>query len=169
MNTEVKTEAIFYNEADSPLGRLLFVASERGLRGIYFEQHKHFRGRGNWQHAPEHPILLKAMREMQEFFDGKREQFDVPLDLQGTPFQQTVWQALLRIPFGDTISYGEHAQRVGKPEAARAVGAAIGRNPVSIIVPCHRVVAGNGNITGYAGGLERKRALLAFESRQQRL
>jgi methylated-DNA-[protein]-cysteine S-methyltransferase len=168
VNTFVNTETIFYSEADSPLGQLLYVASEHGLRGIYFEQHKHFRGKGVWTNAPEHPVLQQAMREMQEFFDGKREQFDVPLDLQGTPFQQAVWQALMRIPFGDTISYGEHAQRVGKPDAARAVGAAIGRNPVSIIVPCHRVVAGNGNITGYAGGLERKRALLAFETRQQR-
>lgn len=159
------TDAIFYSEADSPLGLLLFAASDRGLRGIYFEQHKHFHGRGNWQLAPAHPMLKMAMREMQEFFDHKRTQFDVPLDLQGTPFQQSVWQALLRIPFGDTISYGEHAERVGKPDAARAVGAAIGRNPVSIIVPCHRVVASNGAITGYAGGLERKRALLAFESR----
>jgi len=165
----MNTDVIFYSEAESPLGLLLFVASERGLRGIYFEQHKHFRGKGAWQLAPEHPVLRQAAREMQEFFDGKREQFDVQLDLQGTPFQQEVWQALLRIPFGDTISYGEHAQRVGRPEAARAVGAAIGRNPVSIIVPCHRVVAGNGNITGYAGGLERKRALLDFESRQQRI
>ena len=162
-------ETIFYSEAASPLGSLLFVASDKGLRGIYFEQHKHFNGKGEWQQTSSHPVLQQAMRELQEFFDGKRAQFDVPLDLQGTPFQQAVWQELLNIPFGVTRSYGEHAQRVGKPQAARAVGAAIGRNPVSIIVPCHRVLGGNGSFTGYAGGIERKRALLAFESQPQLL
>lgn len=156
---------IYYCELSSPLGRLLLVASDRGLRGIYFEEHKHFKGKGDWRRDPTQPILQQAMQQLQEFFAGTRTAFDVPLDLQGTPFQQEVWQQLLAIPYGATISYGQHAQRLGRPKAARAVGAAIGRNPVSIMVPCHRVIAGNGAHTGYAGGLERKRALLAFESR----
>lgn len=165
----MKSDIVYYCECASPLGRLLYVASDLGLRGIYFEEHRHFKGKGDWQLRLEHPVLRQAVSQLQEFFDGKRAEFDIPLDLQGTPFQQEVWQELLKIPYGVTISYGQHAQRVGRPEAARAVGAAIGRNPVSIIVPCHRVVAGNGAHTGYAGGLERKRALLALESQQASL
>ncbi|MDR3482120.1 MAG: methylated-DNA--[protein]-cysteine S-methyltransferase [Burkholderiaceae bacterium] len=157
---------IYYCEMASPLGPLLVAASDAGLRGIYFEEHKHFKGKGDWRLDPQHPILQQAALQLQEFFAGTRTGFDVPLDLSGTPFQQAVWRQLLTIPYGDTISYAQHAQRVGRPTAARAVGAAIGRNPVSIVVPCHRVLGSNGAHTGYAGGLERKRALLEFESQR---
>ena len=157
---------ISYTDMPSPLGRLTVAATERGLCGIYFEQHRHFKGKDGWHHDPAHAVVRAAVRELEEFFAGTRDRFDVPLDLHGTPFQQEVWQQLLRIPFGATVSYGEHARAVGRPKAARAVGAAIGRNPVSIIVPCHRVVGNNGSLTDYAGGLERKRLLLELESRQ---
>lgn len=157
---------IYYCEVSSPLGRLLLAASDAGLRGIYFDEHRHFKGKGNWQLDPAHVVLQQAAQQLQEFFAGTRTAFDLPLDLHGTPFQQAVWQQLLAIPYGATVSYAQHAQRVGRPTAARAVGAAIGRNPVSIVVPCHRVVGSNGAHTGYAGGLDRKRALLAFESQR---
>ena len=160
---------ISYDEINSPVGKLTVAATERGLCGIYFEQHRHFKGKDGWQRDAQHTVVRQAVRQLEEFFAGARESFDVPLDLQGTPFQQEVWQQLLHIPHGATVSYGEHARAVGRPKAARAVGAAIGRNPVSIIVPCHRVVGSNGSLTDYAGGLERKRVLLDLEARQRRL
>jgi methylated-DNA-[protein]-cysteine S-methyltransferase len=154
-----------YCEYASPLGTLLLVAGDQGLRGIYFEEHKHFKGKGGWRHDPQDRYLQQTMQQLSEFFAGSRVVFDLPLDLVGTPFQQAVWRKLMVIPYGSTISYAQHAQSIGRPSAARAVGAAIGRNPVSIVVPCHRVVGANGAATGYAGGLARKRALLAFEVR----
>lgn len=160
---------ISYTDMPSPVGNLTVAATELGLCGIYFEQHRHFKGKDGWQRDTDHAILRQAVCQLEGFFTGARSQFDVPLDLQGTPFQQDVWQQLLRIPHGATVSYGEHARAVGRPKAARAVGAAIGRNPVSIIVPCHRVIGSNGSLTDYAGGLERKRMLLEFEARQHRL
>ncbi len=160
---------INYTELDSPLGTLTVAATERGLCGIYFEQHRHFKGKDGWQRNAQHTVLRQAVRQLEEFFAGKRTAFDVPFDLHGTPFQQEVWAQLLRIPYGATVSYGEHARAVGRPKAARAVGAAIGRNPVSIIVPCHRVVGSNGSLTDYAGGLERKRRLLDLEAQQYKL
>jgi methylated-DNA-[protein]-cysteine S-methyltransferase len=155
---------IYYDELSSPLGQLLLAATDSGMHGIYFEEHRHFKGKDGWLHNPAHPVLLQAGRQLQEFFAGTRSDFDLPLDLQGTPFQRSVWQQLLAIPYGVTTSYAQHAQNVGRPKATRAVGAAIGRNPLSIVVPCHRVVGSNGAHTGYAGGLERKRALLEFEA-----
>ncbi|MDI1239700.1 MAG: methylated-DNA--[protein]-cysteine S-methyltransferase [Polaromonas sp.] len=120
--------------------------------------------RAVWPSDPAHPVLQQVMSQLTEYFTGQRTQFDVPLDLAyGTAFQQSVWQALLKIPQGGTASYGEVSQRIGKPAAVRAVGAAVGRNPVSIIVPCHRVMGANGALTGYAGGLDRKTALLKLE------
>jgi methylated-DNA-[protein]-cysteine S-methyltransferase len=117
-----------------------------------------------WPTAPDHPVLQKTSQQLAEYFAGQRRQFDVPLDLSyGTAFQQSVWQALLGIARGATASYGEVSARIGRPAAVRAVGSAIGRNPVSIIVPCHRVLGAHGALTGYAGGLERKRALLRLE------
>ncbi|HEX2604545.1 MAG TPA: methylated-DNA--[protein]-cysteine S-methyltransferase [Oxalicibacterium sp.] len=159
---------IHYIEQASPVGALLIAATERGICGIYFEEHKHFKGKDDWQPAivgePAHGHLLKAAEQLSDYFAGERRSFDVALDLSGTPFQQTVWTALCAIPFGRSVSYAQHAQRLGKPTALRAVGAAIGRNPVSIIVPCHRVLGTSGTVTGYAGGLERKRFLLALEN-----
>ena len=160
---------IYYTDITSPVGKLLVDATDRGLCGVYFEQHRHFKGKDGWRHDPAHAIVREALDQLEDYFTGKRHSFDMPLDLHGTPFQLEVWQQLLRIPYGATVSYGEHARAVGRPKAARAVGAAIGRNPVSIIVPCHRVVGSNGSLTDYAGGLERKRALLELEAQRERL
>jgi len=117
----------------------------------------------------DHPILALAEKELEEYFAGKRSVFSVPLDMRGTPFQKQVWEALQDIPFGETRSYGQLANQLGKPSAARAVGAANGRNPVSIIVPCHRVLGSSGKLTGFAGGLDAKTYLLTLERRDERL
>lgn len=148
----------------SPLGDMVVAATPRGLAGLWFEGQKHMPDNAAWPDEPQHPVLRQAIAQLDEYFSGKRTGFDLPLDLQGgTPFQQSVWQALLQIPCGGTTSYGQLSQRIGKPAAVRAVGAAVGRNPVSVIVPCHRVLGGDGSLTGYAGGVERKSALLQLE------
>lgn len=148
----------------SPLGPMLLAASAKGLAGVWFEGQRHGPQTADWPEAPEHPVLRQAQRQLAEYFAGTRTHFELPLDLQlGTPFQQSVWQALLAIPPGRTTSYAELGRRLGRPTAARAVGAAVGRNPVSIVVPCHRVLGTAGALTGYAGGLERKSALLRLE------
>lgn len=152
-----------YTERPSPLGTLLLAATDRGLCGVYFEQHKYFNGPAGWRRDEGHPHLLHAARELDEYFARERHSFGVPLDLTGTPFQQSVWRALMALPFGSTTSYGVIAQQLGSPASVRAAGTAIGRNPVSIIVPCHRVLGASGSLSGYAGGLDRKRYLLAFE------
>jgi len=154
---------IYYTELPSPLGMLLLAATDQGLRGLYFEEHKYFNGPHGWQRDANHPHLSKAASQLDEYFAGRRRDFDIALDLNGTPFQRAVWQALLELPFGGTSSYRAIAQRVGNPQAVRAAGTAIGRNPVSIIVPCHRVLGSSGALSGYAGGLERKQHLLAHE------
>ena len=149
---------------DSPLGPMIVAATGRGLAGLWFEDQRHLPDSSGWPRAPEHPVLREAAAQLRDYFAGRRTQFDLPLDLQsGTAFQQSVWQALLGIPSGRTTSYGDLSQRVGRPSAVRAVGAAVGRNPVSIVVPCHRVLGRDGSLTGYAGGLERKSALLGLE------
>ncbi|RYF42721.1 MAG: methylated-DNA--[protein]-cysteine S-methyltransferase [Comamonadaceae bacterium] len=149
---------------DSPLGPMLVAATARGLAGVWFEGQRHLPDNRGWPPAPEHPVLLQAIAQLGEYFAGRRRHFELPLDLQGgTAFQQSVWRALLAIPSGATTSYGTLSQRIGRPAAVRAVGAAVGRNPVSIVVPCHRVVGADGSLTGYAGGLERKSALLQLE------
>lgn len=145
---------------DSPLGRLRLVADQDELTGVYLPA----------QTAPEAPegrtpVLARAAAQLAEYFAGRRREFDVPLGPRGTAFQQRVWSELGRIPFGETRSYGELACTLGRPSASRAVGAANGRNPISILVPCHRVIAGSGALTGYAGGLDAKRWLLAHEAR----
>ena len=152
----------------SPLGKIIIAASDKGLAGLWFDGQKHLpaelAGPAVWPRDPDHPVLQEVISQLTGYFSGQRSSFDVPLDLAyGTAFQQSVWQALLKIPRGGTASYGEVSQRIGKPAAVRAVGAAVGRNPVSIIVPCHRVMGAGGALTGYAGGLERKSALLKLE------
>lgn len=151
----------------SAVGNLLIAATDRGICGIYFEEHRHFKGRDGWQPpqagSPAERHLQEAARQLDEYFAGRRTVFEVPLDLKGTAFQRAVWAALSDIPFGKSTSYAQHAQTLGNPKALRAVGAAIGRNPVSIIVPCHRVIGSSGAVTGYAGGLDRKRFLLRLE------
>ena len=152
-------------QIDSPLGALLLAASPAGLSGAWFvEGQRDTPDPAPWAHQPEHPILLRAAQQLNDYFAGQRHAFDLPLDLRaGTAFQQAVWQALLAIPFGQHTSYGALAQAIGRPRAVRALGAAVGRNPVSIIVPCHRVLGADGSLTGYAGGLTRKTALLDLE------
>ncbi len=148
----------------SPLGPMLVAATDKGLAGVWFEGQRHMPDTTGWPQATKHPVLVKAIRQLDEYFAGKRSDFDLPLDLHGgTAFQQSVWAALLKIPSGATTSYGDLSGRIGKPSAVRAVGAAVGRNPVSIVVPCHRVLGSDGSLTGYAGGLERKSALLQLE------
>jgi methylated-DNA-[protein]-cysteine S-methyltransferase len=148
----------------SPLGPMLLAASDAGLAGAWFEGQRHEPVDVPWREEPQHPVLREAVRQLQDYFAGRRTDFDLPLDLgHGTPFQQSVWQALLAIPPGATTSYAELGRRLGRPQAARAVGAAGGRYPVSIVVPCHRVLGTAGGLTGYAGGLERKTALLQLE------
>lgn len=143
----------------SPLGPLRLTSDGISLTGLWMEGDQVT----NTGPTPTAPPLAEAISQLEEYFEGRRTHFDLPLAPQGTAFQHTVWEALLGIPYGDTISYGELAARVGQPRAARAVGMANGRNPISIIIPCHRVIGASGKLTGYGGGLPRKEALLAFE------
>jgi methylated-DNA-[protein]-cysteine S-methyltransferase len=143
---------------------MTLAATDRGLSGIWFDGQKHKPDSSAWPEQTEHPVLLQTQAQLREYFAGRRLQFSLPLDLaQGTAFQQQVWLGLLEIPAGQTISYGTLGARMGRAAAVRAVGAAVGRNPISIVVPCHRVLGANGALTGYAGGLERKLALLRLE------
>jgi methylated-DNA-[protein]-cysteine S-methyltransferase len=149
---------------DSPLGEVLVAATEQGVCGVYFVGQKYFPADATtWEDAPGRPMLRQARRELLEYFAGRRKTFGVALDPRGTPFQRRVWQALLAIGYGTTTTYGAIGAGLGDAGAARAVGAAVGRNPISIIVPCHRVVGAGGALTGYAGGIDRKRALLSLE------
>ena len=149
---------------NSPVGTLRLVASDKGLAGVWFERSRpeRVRPRGDVESA-RHPVLVEAERQLREYFAGRRQIFDLKLDFVGTPFQRTVWKALLTIPFGQTRSYGQIAKQVGRPSASRAVGAANGRNPVSIVAPCHRVVGSTGALTGFGGGLDVKERLLRLE------
>ncbi|MBC7702618.1 MAG: methylated-DNA--[protein]-cysteine S-methyltransferase [Rhodoferax sp.] len=150
---------------DSRLGPMTLAATGRGLAGVWFDDQRHRPNHTPWPEQADHPLLQQAMQQLREYLAGERHRFDLLLDLRGgTLFQQSVWQALLQIPSGSTTSYGVIGQRLGKPKALRAVGAAVGRNPVSIIVPCHRVMGADGSLTGYAGGLHRKQALLKIET-----
>ena len=162
------TSTLVQTSCDSPLGKITLAATPLGLAGVWFEGQKHgpvdIGMPARWPEAPEHPVLKLAVQQLKSYFAGERTGFDLPLDLSaGTLFQQAVWQALLAIPRGATCSYGTVSAGLGRPAAVRAVGAAIGRNPVSIIVPCHRVIGSTGALTGYAGGLARKTALLELE------
>lgn len=148
----------------TPVGRLKMVAGEAGLAAILWENDDPRRVRLNLvAEDPHHPVLLQAGQQLDEYFTGRRTRFDVQLEFAGTEFQKKVWNALLEIPFGETRTYGEIARRLGHPKAVRAVGAANGRNPISIIAPCHRVIGGNGQLTGFAGGLPVKEYLLSLE------
>ncbi|WP_344629555.1 methylated-DNA--[protein]-cysteine S-methyltransferase [Streptomyces glaucosporus] len=149
---------------DSPYGPLTLVAEEGRLIGLYMERQRHRPPEESFGERDGRPFGA-VEEQLGEYFAGQRTAFDLPLDLRGTPFQRTVWNALLEIPYGETVSYGRLAERIGRPAAARAVGLANGRNPVGIIVPCHRVVGSTGDLTGYGGGVDRKRRLLDFERR----
>lgn len=174
MRTKIsKSQAIkqyYFTMLDSPIGRLKLVASDEGLAGILWEVERPGRVNLNPQlENDHHPILLRVVKQLKEYFSGSRMVFDVPLDFKGTAFQKAVWERLVRIPFGETRTYGEIAKELGKPTAMRAVGAANGRNPIAIIAPCHRVIGANGTLTGFAGGLAAKAFLLELEDKEFRM
>lgn len=154
---------------DSPVGPLVIAGSDAGLRAIEFASTRHPVPRGAGWAVGTHPVLDLAARQLHEYFDGRRTSFDVPLAPEGTTFQQQVWRTLATIPYGQTISYADLAARVGRPQASRAVGAANGRNPLPIVLPCHRVIGANGALTGFGGGLPTKQFLLELEGALPRL
>ena len=153
---------ILCRRIDSPVGPLMLAAGDDGLRHIEFRENRHPADRSDW-HGGDSPVLQAAEAQLREYFAGERRAFDLPLAPRGTPFQLQVWHELARIPFGATISYAQLAQRIGKPSAMRAVGAANGRNPLPIVLPCHRVIGADGSLTGFGGGLPTKQFLLQLE------
>ena len=150
---------MIYATVDSPIGELLLSGDGTALTGLWMEPHS---PRPEWRHDPAG--LAESAAQLAAYFAGERTDFDLPLAPPGTEFQQRVWRLLLEIPYGETTTYGALAQRLGNPRTVRAVGLANGRNPISIVVPCHRVIGANGTLVGYGGGLERKRTLLAHEA-----
>ena len=157
-----------YKKMPSPVGELTLVASDKGLAAILWETEDPERVKiGPLAEDQDHPVLVEAERQLAAYFAGRLNAFSVPLDFKGTAFQKKVWAALLTIPFGETRSYGEIANQIGSPKAVRAVGAANGKNPISIIAPCHRVIGANGKLTGFAGGLAAKECLLAIEGQKR--
>jgi methylated-DNA-[protein]-cysteine S-methyltransferase len=157
-----------YTTLASPIGELLLLGDGRRLHGLYMQHGRRPIEIGAaWERRVE--PFIKAQAQLREYFAGERSTFDLPLSLDGSDFERRVWHGLQQIPYGETISYGELARRIGAPSAARAVGLANGRNPIAVIVPCHRVIGANGTLTGYGGGLERKRILLELERGQGRL
>lgn len=159
----MNTQQTLYSTMDSPVGALTLTANASGLTGVWFDTDRHLQNRSGWQQ--DDAALSPVREQLQEYFAGSRQQFTLPLAAQGTAFQQQVWAALCAIPYGETRSYGEQARAIANEKAVRAVGLANGKNPIGIIVPCHRVIGANGTLTGYAGGLDRKRWLLAHEAR----
>ena len=159
--------AFCFERISSPLGAMLLVAADAALAGIHFEGQRHLPAIGaDWRRCAGHPALRAAQAQLAEYFAGTRTVFDLPLAPLGTPFQRAVWAAIRGVRYGETMSYGGLAARAGAPRSIRAAGAATGRNPWGIVVPCHRIVGADGALTGYAGGLERKRALLALEAQR---
>ncbi|MGI9576485.1 methylated-DNA--[protein]-cysteine S-methyltransferase [Alloalcanivorax xenomutans] len=154
---------IEYHALPTSLGALLLAAEDDALVGAWFEGQKYHPDPRPWRHNPAHPLLVTAADQVRAYFSGERRDFDLPLAPRGTEFQRQVWGALREIRCGNTSTYGELAHRLGRPRAVRAVGAAVGRNPCSVIIPCHRVLGANGSLTGYAGGIDRKARLLALE------
>lgn len=149
----------------TPLGPMILAAAGEGLAGAWFAGQRHFDGvADDWLRQDDNPFLEEARRQLVAYFAGRLGRFDLPLAPAGTAFQRRVWQAIATVAFGATRGYGRIAADLGQPAAARAVGAATGRNPISVIIPCHRLVGARGDLTGYAGGVDRKRALLAWES-----
>lgn len=157
-----------YTQIESPVGPLLVVADDAGLRQILFVNGRH-QARPDPAWKQDSVPLEKTISQLRSYFAGEREDFDLSLAPEGTNFQQQVWRRLCDIPYGETISYGELARRMGNPQASRAVGLANGSNPIPIVIPCHRVIGSNGKLTGYGGGLPIKEKLLALERKQLRL
>lgn len=161
---------LVYRIMDSPVGKLKLVASDKGLVAILWENDTPRRVRlSELVEDKQHPVLCETERQLGEYFEGRRKSFSLKLDMRGTLFQNEVWEALLAIPFGETRSYGQLAKQLGNPKATRAVGAANGRNPISIVVPCHRVIGSSGKLTGFAGGLDTKAYLLELETKDSSL
>jgi methylated-DNA-[protein]-cysteine S-methyltransferase len=156
---------MFYDVLATRVGRILIAADERALRFVRLPDHGRAAAPGTGWLRRATPVLTRAHRQLEAYFAGRRYEFDLPLTFAGTPFQEAVWRELARVPFGATVSYGELARRVRKPKAARAVGAACGRNPLPIIVPCHRVIGKDGALVGFGGGLDLKTALLRLEEK----
>lgn len=156
------TTPTLYSTVASPIGELLLTSDGKSVTGLYMQTQKHAAKRTkDWQR--DDAALNEPRAQLQAYFAGQLRDFELPLAAEGTQFQQRVWRALCDIPYGETLSYGDLARRIGQPTAARAVGLANGQNPIAIVVPCHRVIGANGSLTGYGGGLERKRWLLAHE------
>jgi methylated-DNA-[protein]-cysteine S-methyltransferase len=155
---------IQYRTIDSPIGPLILAGNGSALTNLRMVDQTYEPSRADW--TPDKQAFPEAVDQLDAYFAGERTDFDVDLDLRGTDFQQRVWKALLTIPYGETRSYGEIAEQIGAPGAARAVGLANGHNPIAIIVPCHRVIGANGQLTGYGGGLDRKQTLLGLEQRR---
>jgi methylated-DNA-[protein]-cysteine S-methyltransferase len=154
---------VIYTTVDSPIGELLLLGDGDTLHGLYMQAgRKPMAVRPNWQRDDD--AFPEARQQLAEYFTGERTSFDLQLHLEGGAFQRTVWHALTEIPYGQTISYGELARRIGRPDLARAVGTANGQNPIAVIVPCHRVIGADGKLVGYGGGLENKRLLLDLEA-----
>lgn len=160
----MESACIYYIRLPSPLGDLLLASDGQALTDLHILSGKFVPTiAANWQEQAQHPVLAQTQQELAEYFAGQRQAFTLPLAPRGTAFQQAAWQALLDIPFGQTRSYGQQAAAMGKPRAVRAVGGANGRNPISIIIPCHRVLGASGALTGYSGGMQHKIFLLRHE------
>ena len=169
MSDVIDSTGLVRTEMPSPLGMLTLVGSDAGLRAVVWPGDRVGRVPLGPTDEGDAPVLAETRRQLDEYFAGDRRQFDLPLDLVGSEFQVAVWRSLADIPYGTTATYGEQAARLGKPAAVRAVGAANGRNPVSIVLPCHRVVGADGSLTGFAGGHAAQRWLLDHETHDQRL
>jgi len=164
-STDAIQSAIFCSIIPSPVGDLLLATDGTALTGLYFAGRDHIPAVSKqWTRNPRHPVLQQTAKQLKEYFAGKRTKFSLPLRPSGTNFQEKVWQEIARIPYGETITYTDLAKRAGAPLAIRAAGTSTGRNPLSIIIPCHRVVGKNGSLTGFAGGLGKKRHLLELEN-----
>jgi len=159
----------FSTTLDSPVGALSLVATDHALIALVWRRESHAAAFEHAVESPTHALLRETARQLREYFAGSRQTFDVPLEFRGTEFQRRAWSALLTIPYGETRSYRQMAEQIGNPAAVRAVGAANGRNPISIIAPCHRVIGMNGDLTGFGGGLDAKAHLLSLEAPQRQL
>lgn len=163
LGDRVPSDGRMWSVLASPIGQLLIVASDIGLCRVDFLSDKETKNLGSHS-GPPHQLLSLAITQITEYFAHQRTEFTLPLDVQGTEFQKQAWFSLAAIPYGTTMTYGEQAASIGRPRAVRAIGAANGRNPIAIVLPCHRVIGADGSLTGYAGGMERKKWLLQHES-----
>ncbi|MDB6034153.1 MAG: cysteine methyltransferase [Verrucomicrobiales bacterium] len=165
-----ESTTVHYCTVKSGINDLMLVADDSALIGLYFVGFDHLPVTSNrWTLNAQHPVLQQAAKQLQEYFKGKRNRFSIPLRLDGTAFQQKIWREIALIPYGETITYSDLAERAGAPQATRAAGTSTGRNPIAIIIPCHRVVGKNGSLGGFAGGLEKKKYLLNLEGSELRL